>query len=143
VPITTLGKITLTAVTGGGNDITFTTDPSTYTIFWSKRRSSFPGLNGSVTVQDFGKFAADALIDIKSGSQWINKSVVTDMDENDAIKGATWRLQDYEGNDFTVSIDHWKPEMVAGMAILGLYTYDLLLRVHAIAKLRGVTYTGN
>jgi len=143
MPIGTLGTITLTALTGGGNTITLTTDPTTYVIYWSKRRSSFPGLNGSVTVQDFGKFAKDALIEVKSGSQWINKSVVADMDENDAIKGATWRLQDYEGNDFTVSIDQWKPEMAPGMALAGLYSYDLILRVHAIATLRGVTYTGS
>jgi len=140
--IPTLGKITLTVVSGGGSSITLTTDPDTYVLEWPPRRSYFPHIGGGVK-QDFGKFAVDCVVKMQSGaSQWLNKSVVIAMDTNDAIKGATWRLQDFEGNDFTVSIDKWSPVVAKGMALVGLYTYELDLRVKAMSKLRGASYTG-
>jgi len=97
-----------------------------------------------VTVQDFGKFAKDCVVRADSGStQWINKDVVQAMDKNEQIKGGTWQLEDFEGNDFVVSIEKWAPVMVKGMAIAGLYTYELALRVHSMTTLRGSAYMGN
>jgi len=144
MPIPTRGLVTLTVISGGGSSVTLTTDPETYGLEWNKRRSVFQGISGSVTVQDFGKFAKDCVVIMQSGaSQWLNKSVVTAMDANDAIKGGKWRLEDFEGNDFTVSIEKWMPVVSKGMALAGLYVYELDLRVHAMAKLRGVTYSGS
>lgn len=141
--IPTLGTVTLTAISGGGSSVTLTTDPDTYELDWPKRRSVFQVIE-DVVVQDFGKWAKDCVVKMQSGAtQWLNKSVVTEMDANEAIRGGTWRLQDFEGNDFTVSIEKWAPVVSKGMAMVGLYVYELDLRVHAMSKLRGVNYTGD
>jgi len=140
VAIPTRGTVILTALGTLGRSVTLTTDPTSYGFVWPKRQAKYRGLGGSVTTQEFGKHARDAVIHLESGTQWLNVDVVRDMDWNDALRGEAWRLQDSEGNDCTVRIETWSPVKARGMP--ELYEYTLDLEILAIAVLRGQDYTG-
>ena len=121
--------------------VRFTTDPVPYESYdWPKRMSEHPVLGGSVILQDFGTHAKDLTITLGSGqTQVLEQSVVTALDTMYRTKGATYQLTDWQGNDMTVFIAHFKPTRT----FLGtLFTYTMTLRVRAIATLLGNAYTG-
>jgi hypothetical protein len=134
MPLTARGQIYL-----GGKR--FTTDPATYERQWPKRVSEHPGIGGSLTIQDFGRFAKDKLLTLQSGQgQYIEKTLVQDLDAMAGTKGATYTLTDWAGNQFTVFILAFDPQPT----FLGtLFTYAMRLRVLAITSLWGQAYTGD
>jgi len=134
MPLTARGSVYL-----GG--VRFSTDPQPYESYeWPKRMSEHPVLGGSVIIQDFGTHQKDLTITLGSGqNQYLEQSVVVALDAMYRTKGATYQLTDWLGNDMTVFIAAFKP---TGTFIGTLFTYTLTLRVRAIAKLLGATYTG-
>lgn len=98
------------------------------------------GLNGSVTVQDFGLFAKDNRIRIESGDQYLSTAVVDALQARYQTPGATYTLTDWLGNEFTVFILDFRPvEAQLG----GAWRYSMDLVVLGIAQLNGVPYTGS
>lgn len=132
-------------------DVQFTTDPDVYQPFnWPKRYSAQPGLNGAVTIQEFGRWAADATIHIESGDQFLTTKCVDALDALYEADGTTYTLTDWLGNEFTVYITAFVPipskladrdddEELVG----SLYRYTMDLLVVAITKRRGTTYGGS
>jgi hypothetical protein len=138
--IPTYGGITLTALGAEGESVTLTTDPETYTLVWPNRRKRERVIGGVVTLE-WPKLARDCVVHAESGqSQWLNQDVVQKMDRNDALTGETWRLVDFEGNDFVVKLFTWDPVKAKGMP--DLYEYVLELEVLTMTNLRGTEYTG-
>lgn len=132
--LSTIGTLVL-------DGITFTTDPRVYEPRnWPKRVSVHRGLNGSVTVQDFGLFAKDNRIRIESGDQYLSTAVVDALQARYQTPGATYTLTDWLGNEFTVFILDFRPvEAQLG----GAWRYSMDLVVLGIAQLNGVPYTGS
>ena len=127
------GKITI-------GSVQLTTDPERYERQWPKRYSEHPGIAGSFTIQDFGRYAMDMLIRLVSGQQFITLAVVEALDAAYGVQGATYSFTDWLGNEFTVFIRDFKPDVTF---IDNLHTYTLELRVMSITKLFGVSYGGN
>ncbi len=120
----------------------FTTDPQVYKpTVWAKRHSVHPGLEGALTIQDFGTFAKDNTLQLGSGGAgYIEKSLVDALHALYRARGATYTLTDWAGNEFTVFIRNFQ----ADPTFIGtLWTYTMELHVLAIAKLFGVTYSGS
>ncbi len=120
----------------------FTTDPQTYApLTWRKRQSVHPGLDGAMTIQDFGVHAKDNTVRLASGSAgYLERSLVVSLHALYRTKGATYTLTDWAGNEFTVFIRDFQ----ADPTFIGtLWTYTMELHVLAIAKLFGVTYSGS
>lgn len=133
--LTARGQIVL------GN-VQLTTDPSVYEpARWPKRASEHPVLGGGVVIQEFGRYAKDLTVHLASGeTQFLSESVVNSLDTMHATKGATYTLTDWLGNEFTVWLSKWDP---VPTNLPDLWRYDLVLRVRAITKLRGATYSGS
>lgn len=137
--ILTIGKVTL-----GG--ITFDTDPQVYEpLNWEKRHSVLPGLQGAVTIQDFGHFAKDNTITLASGrSGYLNQSKVEAIHTAFRTKAAVFTLTDWIGNEFTVFIREFRPvpTFIGIDNTDNLFTYTMLLQVTVITKLFGAVFTG-
>lgn len=132
--LTTVGTLVL-------DGVTFTTDPRVYEpLNWPKRASVLRGLNGAVTVQDFGVFAKDNRLRLESGDQFLSTAVVEQLHARYRARGATYRLQDWLGNDFTVFIQEFRP-VEAQLGGAWRYTMDLV--VLRITTLLGAPYTGS
>jgi hypothetical protein len=139
MPLTARGTVTL-------GSVQFTTDPGIYEPFnWKKRMSKHPGLQGAMTIQDFGRFAKDLTIRLGSGGQngsqqYLEQAAVVALDGYYAAKGVTYTLTDWLGNEFTVFIEEFRPVPT----FLGsLFTYEMSLHVLGIAKLFNSTYGGS
>jgi hypothetical protein len=120
----------------------FTTDPQVYEpLQWPKRATVHPGLQGALTVQDFGTYAKDNSIHLASGSSgYMEQSVVAAIHTKYRIPGASYTLTDWMGNEFTVFI----LEFTATPTFIGtLCTYSITLQVLGITKLFGSSYTGS
>lgn len=137
--ITTFGKVFL-----GG--VQFDTDPQVYEpLNWPKRHSIFQGINGSVTIQDFGHFAKDNMLRLSSGSTgYLNQATVKALHDRFRTKASVFTLTDWMDNEFTVFFISFTP--VATFIGLSdsdnLFTYEMVLRVTAITKLLGIPFTG-
>jgi hypothetical protein len=133
VPLTAIGKITL-----GG--VQLSTDPETYEpLLWEKRYSVQSGLNGALTIQDFGTFKKDNRIRLVSGaSQFLDQATVAALHAKFRERGASFTLTDWIGNEFTVFIAAFRP---VPTFLDDLWTYDLELVVINIVKLFGAVYT--
>ena len=134
MPLTARGQIYL-------DDERFTTDPAVYERQWPKRASEHPGIGGSLTIQDFGRFAKDMLLTLQSGEQqYMEQDLVETLDGMAGTPGATYTLTDWSGNEFTVFILAFDPKPT----FLGtLFTYTMRLRVLAITTLWGTSYSGS
>lgn len=132
--VTAIGQVFL-------DGIQFTTDPRTYEPVWPKRQSIHGGLQGAVTVQDFGVFAKDQRLRLESGGQWLTRTVVDALDARFQTRGAAYPFKDWVGTEATVFIVAFDPID----ARLGgdLYEYRMELRVLALTKVRGVAYVGS
>ena len=137
--ILTLGKVIL-----GG--LTLDTDPQVYEpLNWEKRHSILPGLQGAVTIQDFGHFAKDNMLRLASGrSGYLNQSKVEAIHIAFRTKGATFTLTDWIDNEFTVFITSFRPvPTFLGESLTdNLFTYTMELRVAGITKLLGTPFVG-
>lgn len=131
--------------------IQFTTDPATYQPFnWPKRLSVVEGLEGSVTVLDFGRTKKDNVVHIESGDQFLDHEVTEALDTLFDVPGATYTLTDWLGNEYEVAILEFKPLPSNlpdldedGEALGALYRYSMELRVLDIVTRRGVAYVGS
>jgi hypothetical protein len=121
--------------------VRFTTDPETYQRQWPKRASKHPGVGGSMTIQDFGRFAKDMTLTLQSGQkQLLEISAVQSLETLASTKGATYTLTDWAGNEFTVFIMDFRPDPT----FLGsLFAYTMELHVLAVTKLYGGSYSGS
>lgn len=135
MPLTARGTVYL-----GG--VRFTCDPVPYEAYeWPKRMSEHPGVGGSMTWQDFGVWAKDCTLTLGSGeTQMLEKTVVASLDTMYRTKGGTYALIDWLGNEFTVVIRDFRP---TGTFLGTLFRYTMTLRVTAMSKLLGATYTGS
>lgn len=135
-------------ITIGGTQLS--TDPKTYRpLVWEKRYSIHPTIGGGVVVQDFGVHAKDDVIELASGDQNpLSDDVVKALLAKWQVAGATYAFVDWLGNEFTVLILEFRPEpLKSGFdtpanAPIHLFTYTAMLKVTAISKVLGVTYTG-
>lgn len=129
--------------------VQFTTDPQDYSpLNWEKRHSVLPGLQGSVTIQDFGTFKKDDVVRLTSGaSGFLTQSVVASFHGKFRTKGAVFSFTDWLGNSFTVFVKSFVPvptfypDDPDGSGTL--YTYNLELQVVNISTLFGAAYTGS
>ena len=126
----------------------FTTDPQDYSpLNWTKRHSVLPGLQGSVTIQDFGTFKKDDVVRLRSGDGFLTKAKVSTFHAKFRTKGATFSFTDWLGNAFTVFIRSFTPvptfipDDPDGSGTL--YRYDMELQVVSISTLFGAAYTGS
>ncbi len=132
--LTARGTITL-------NSYQFTSDPDSYERQWPKRASEHETVGGGRTIQDFGRFAKDMLLTLQSGqNQYIEKSLVDQLDTLAGTRGATYALVDWEGTEATVFILRFDP---VHAKISTLYRYTMTLRVVTLTKLRGASYSGS
>jgi hypothetical protein len=120
----------------------FTTDPHIERS-WPTRQSVLPGLEGSVTVQDFGRFAKDMRLKLSSAGNFMNASLKAIIDGLAATRGATYSYTDYQGIEATVKILSFEaqPTFIRDGDFI-LYEYALELKVMSLSKLDGVSYAG-
>lgn len=139
--IATIGKVFLGA--NAYTDGRFTTDPKIRRD-WPPRRSVLPGLAGSVTHQDFGRFAADMKLTLTSGGNYINAAFKRFLDGLASVRGASYAYSDYQGVEATVVILGFDPEptFIRDDASV-LWEYTLQLQVLTLTKLDFETYTGD
>lgn len=134
--LTVIGKVFL-----GGNQ--FTTDPR-IAREWSPRRSRLLGIGGSVTQQDFGRFAKDMRLTLTSEGNYMNAALKNAIDLMlVTAPGASYSYSDYTGLEATVVIVAFDPRPTFirdGDTVL--YDYSLVLDVVALAKLDGADYGG-
>ncbi len=135
------------AVVLGGT--TFNTDPNPYEHqIWPKRASFHKTIGGGQVIQDFGLRQTDLVLRLGSGQgQFIDEVVRAALNTKYAVRGATYTLTDYLGNQFTVFIRNFQPtifRMGGGVsaAATQLYHYTMDLQVQSIQKLYNVTYSG-
>jgi len=135
MPLTAIGTVYL-----GGTQVT--TDPQVYQpLQWKKRATVHKGIQGAVTVQDFGTFAKDNMLHLGSGEAgFLEKSVVEALHTKYRTKGATYTLTDWAGNSFTVFIVEFESEPTF---IGSLFKYSMTCVVLGITTLLGTTYTGS
>jgi len=136
-----IGPFGRLAIGPTGSPVYFTADPRSYRPWqWKKRASFHPGIQGSMTIQDFGVVSKDLVIEIESPEDaFLEASVVKQLHEMYRTKGAVYRLTDWVGNDFTVWLEDFQPE--ANENLPG-YRYSMRLKVQSITTLFGAPYTG-
>jgi len=122
------------------DNVRFTTDPETYEpLTWQKRFSINEAIGGRVTIQDFGVYAKDNTIKIASGNaQFLDQATVIAFHAKWRTRGATFQLQDWMSNIFTVFLMTFPPINFRP----NIYRYTMDCKVVAITQLWGVTYTG-
>lgn len=121
----------------------FTNDPK-ITRPWPQRRSKFPGVGGSVTHQDFGRFAKDKTLVLASGeANWINYAFKAYLDGLVAVRGASYDYKDYTGLEAVVVIVDFDPTPTFIRDGLGvLYGFTMELSVVEITVMDFAEYTG-
>lgn len=121
----------------------FTTDPKIQRN-WSPRQSVLPGIGGTVTIQDFGRWAKDMVLTLTSGGNFMGAELKTQIDVLMMTRGATYTYTDYEGLEATVKILDFQPQatFIRDRALV-LYEYTLILQIVTLTKLAGATYTGD
>lgn len=133
--IRTMGKVTL-------DGVQFTTDPKLQRS-WPPRRSRLQGIMGSVTQQDFGRWAQDMRITLNSGENYVNQAFISSMEDRMAIRLAEFAYTDYQGTDADVVIVDFDPTptfIKDGVGVL--FTFTMVLDVMKLRKLHFKTYTG-
>lgn len=136
-----LGTFGRAALGPTGSQTTFNCDPEPYEPYqWPKRHSVHPGLQGAVTIQDFGVYAADRRLTLRGGfDQPMDDDVVKTMDGYYRSRGTKYRFTDWLGNDFTVFIASFTHTPHGRLAIS---SYQMELQVVSIQLLFGAAYTG-
>lgn len=134
--IRTMGKVFL-----GGTQ--FTTDPQIQRS-WPPRRSKLLGIAGSVTYQDFGRFAKDMKLTLSSGQNYVNQAFVSAIEDKMLARLSVYTYADYQGIEGDVVITDFvaTPTFIKDGAGV-LFTYTLTLDVISLRKLNFKTYTGN
>src|SRR5215831_3874787 len=101
--LTAIGGITITPISPAGPSVQMTTDPVVQQT-WEPRKTIEAGLEGAETTQDWGMFAIDCRRTLTWGGrgQWLEKSVVLQLQRWLATTGSTYNYVDSEGNDWTV-----------------------------------------
>lgn len=121
----------------------FTTDPKIERA-WPPRRARLPGVGGSVTQQDFGRFAADMRLTLTSDGNWINAEFKAYLDALCFQRNQTYDYKDYQGIEATVVIADFAPRPTFirdGESVL--WEYALVLDVTELSTLDFATYSGN
>lgn len=133
--IRTMGKVFL-------DGVQFTTDPQIQRA-WPPRRSKLMGIAGSVTQQDFGRFAKDMRLTLTSGNNYVNQAFVQAIEQRMLVRLAGYSYIDYQGIDADVVIVDFQPSptfIKDGPGVL--FTYTMVLDVLTLRKLNFATYTG-
>lgn len=136
VPITPPG---LGTVFLGG--VRLTVDPLVYERSWPRRASWLPGLDGAVTVQDFGRTCKDLVLRLESGGgQWLEQAAARQLDLMARAQGTAYRFTDWNGLQGTAVILAFDadPTFVATQ-----HQYRMVIRLLALATLYGQPYTGS
>jgi len=120
------------------------TDPQTYEPFeWDKRISKHECLDGVVTIQDFGLFAKDIIIRLKSGENSKLDTYTSLAIKNlQNITGTIYNFKDWYANNFTVFIADFKPKREV-YGVDPIWDYSMELWVTAINTYFGSAYTGS
>lgn len=126
----------------------FTADPEDYARQWARRATVLPGIGGAVTIQDFGRFAKDLVLLLRSGPrQLMDHTLVTALDARAGTRGAVYAYRDWAGLEATVFIVEFRPTatFLPDLEVpLGcLYTWELTLQVTTLSKLYGAAYAGS
>jgi hypothetical protein len=121
--------------------VRLTTDPQKYRPpRRPKRAAVLPGIQGTVTIQDFGRFAKDATFVLQgSGGQGLATDVIDAIDALADAVGLVTSFSDWLGTEGQVWIEAFDYELNAPWQ---LYDYTLTLRVVALTTLRGNGYLG-
>lgn len=132
----TLGKVFI-------DGVQLTNDPE-ITRNWPSRQSTFPGLEGASTVQDFGRFAKDKILTLDSKDNYINASVKAALDGLAATRGGVNAYTDFTGLEATVKIMAYdaQPTFIRDGGLV-LYRFTMTLKIMGITKMDGVAYTGS
>jgi hypothetical protein len=134
--IKTMGKVYL-------NSFQFTTDPKIKRS-WPSRQTVLPGIEGSVTVQDFDRFKKDMRLTLTSNGNFMNQALKAAIDTMIATRGATYDYVDYTGIEGTVKILSFDPEPTFYRdGDFVLYEYTMELKIMTLSKLDGVSYGGS
>lgn len=130
-----MGKIYL-------DSVQFTTDPR-ITRQWPPRRSRLPGIMGSTTQQDFGRWAKDLRLQLASQGNFVNQSFKSAIEDRMLIRRQAYSYTDYQGIDADVVIVTFDPVPTFIKDGLGvLFEYTLVLDVVTLRKLDFKTYSG-
>jgi hypothetical protein len=126
------------------DDGQFTTDPKV-TREWKPRRSRLLGVAGSVTQQDFGRYAQDMRLVLDSEQNWITGDFKAYLDSLLLTRNASYAYRDYQGVEATVVVVDFAPHPtfvrdVGGSGVL--WEYQLVLDVVELTKLDFATYNG-
>lgn len=134
--IATIGKTFI-------NGKQFTTDPQIQRA-WPPRRSRLPGIGGSSTQQDFGRFAQDMRLTLSSGPNYINQAFASYVDGLMLTRKQKFAYLDYQGTDADVVIVDFvaTPTFIRDGAGV-LFQYQMVLDVMTLRKLHFATYTGS
>src|SRR6266705_3275869 len=91
--------------------VQFNTDPETYEpLNWEKRYSVNMAIGGAMTIQDFGLFAKDNMLNLASGgTRPLEESVVAALRARYATKAGNFTLTDWVGNSFVVFMEKFVP----------------------------------
>lgn len=134
--IRTFGKVFL-------NGTQFTTDPHVQRS-WPTRRSRLLGVGGSVTQQDFGRFAKDMRLTLTSDGNFVNQSFKNFIEGLQLVRRAAYSYTDYQGLDADVVIVDFVATPTFYRDGRGvLYEYSLVLDVVALRKIDFLAYTGS
>lgn len=129
------------------NSQQFTTDPS-IARDWPPRRSRLAGIGGSVTQQDFGRFAKDMRLTLSSAApsgsrNLINHAFKITLDGLLNTRLQTYAYRDYTGLEGTVVVVDFTPVATFIRDGVGvLWEYTLVLDVVTLTKLDFANYTG-
>ncbi len=136
-PLPAFGRVEM----GPGNpglQIQLTVDPEPYEPYrWPKRYSVILGLQGSVTIQDFGVVAVDRELTLRG--EVLDDTLVSVIDGYYRMRWAKFLFKDWLGNEFTVRIKRFA-HVPHGR--LRISSYQMDLHVLSIQKLFGAVYTG-
>lgn len=127
------GEVTL-------GDVRFRTDPREYTpLAWPRRYSVHPVIGGKSVIQDFGVNPKDAMLTLKSGQQCtLDNDTQAALHQMYLARGASYRLTDWLGNEFTVFMTRFHPRPSQPEK----FTYEMDLQVMDVVKLSGSPFEG-
>jgi hypothetical protein len=121
----------------------FTTDPK-IAREWKPRRSRLRGIMGSVTQQDFGRWAKDMRLTLTSNGNFINQAFKVYVESLMLLRKQVYTYADYTGLEGTVVIVDFTPTptfIKDGAGVL--FEYTMVLDVVTLTKLDFSTYTGS
>jgi hypothetical protein len=139
-----LGKVYLGTKSGGVFPAAaqFTTDPKIRRE-WPPRRNRILGIGGSVTQQDFGRWAKDMRLTLTSEGNYINAAFKAYLDGLLLARGLVYDYLDYQGIEARVVIVSFDPAATfIGDGAGVLYEYSLTLDVTTLSVLDFAAYTG-